>query len=153
MARRVALFVPLPMIKSPVVVIGERALNAAAAVVCPVPPLAMASVPASVTAPVVAVEGVKPVLPPLNEATVLEVVANVPLVGKVTDVVPVTVNVVLNAPENVRAPPNATALPPILPTVVANEPAVFVTSPVNAGTAAVGKVDAAAAVPAVPVPT
>ena len=92
-------------------------------------------------------------LPPLNEATVLEVVANVPLVGNVTDVVPVTVNVVLNAPENVRAPPNATALPPILPTVVANEPAVFVTSPVNAGTAAVGKVDAAAAVPAVPVPT
>ena len=38
--RRVALFEPLPMIKSPVVVIGDSALNAADAVVCPVPPLA-----------------------------------------------------------------------------------------------------------------
>ena len=37
----VALFVPLPIIKSPVVVIGDKALNAAAAVVCPVPPLAI----------------------------------------------------------------------------------------------------------------
>jgi hypothetical protein len=31
--RRVALFVPLPRIKSPVVVIGDKALNAAPAVV------------------------------------------------------------------------------------------------------------------------
>ncbi len=40
----VALFVPLPIIKSPVVVIGDRALNAAEAVVWPVPPLPMANV-------------------------------------------------------------------------------------------------------------
>ena len=45
MARRVALFVPLPMIRSPVVVIGDRALNAAEAVVCPVPPLRIGNVP------------------------------------------------------------------------------------------------------------
>ena len=45
MARRVALFVPLPMIKSPVVVTGDSALNAADAVVCPVPPLPMGNVP------------------------------------------------------------------------------------------------------------
>ena len=63
MPRRVALFTPLPMIKSPVEVIGDSALNAAAAVVCPVPPLAIASVPATVTAPEVAVFGVKPVEP------------------------------------------------------------------------------------------
>ena len=45
MARRAALFVPLPIIRSPVVVIGDSALNAADAVVCPVPPLAIGSVP------------------------------------------------------------------------------------------------------------
>jgi hypothetical protein len=39
MARRVELFVPLPMIRSPVVVTGDSALKAAAAVVWPVPPL------------------------------------------------------------------------------------------------------------------
>ena len=32
---------PLPMIRSPVVVTGDKALNAADAVVCPVPPLAI----------------------------------------------------------------------------------------------------------------
>ena len=37
----------------------------------PVPPLATASVPPSVTLPVVAVFGVNPVVPPLNELTVL----------------------------------------------------------------------------------
>ena len=36
---------PLPIIKSPVVVIGLKALNAAAAVVCPVPPLRIGTVP------------------------------------------------------------------------------------------------------------
>jgi hypothetical protein len=41
----VALFVPLPRIKSPVVVIGDKALNAAPAVVCPVPPFAIGNVP------------------------------------------------------------------------------------------------------------
>jgi hypothetical protein len=48
------------MIKSPVVVIGESALNAVEAVVWPVPPLDIPSVPASVIAPVVDVEGVNP---------------------------------------------------------------------------------------------
>ena len=41
----VALLAPLPRIKSPAVVIGLRALNAAEAVVCPVPPEAIGSVP------------------------------------------------------------------------------------------------------------
>ena len=41
--------------------------------VTPVPPLATASVPASVIAPVVAVEGVRPVVPPLNEVTPIPV--------------------------------------------------------------------------------
>lgn len=68
MASLVALFVPLPIIKSPVVVTGDNALNAADAVVCPVPPLASASVPATVTAPAVAELGVKPVEP--NEIVV-----------------------------------------------------------------------------------
>ena len=101
----------------------------------------------------VAVLGVNPVVPAENDATVLAVVANVPDVGKVTLVSAVVVNVNPNAPDVVNAPASETALPPILPTVVAKEPAVFVTSPVSAGKAPVGKVDAAAAVPAAPVPT
>lgn len=36
---------PVPIIKSPVDVIGERALNAADAVICPVPPEAIGNVP------------------------------------------------------------------------------------------------------------
>lgn len=40
MANLVALLVPLPMIRSPVLVMGDKALNAALAVVWPVPPLA-----------------------------------------------------------------------------------------------------------------
>ena len=39
------MFVPVPRIKSPVVVIGLSALNAADALVCPVPPLVIGSVP------------------------------------------------------------------------------------------------------------
>ena len=45
--RRVALFVPLPRIKSPVVVIGDKLLNAVAAVVPAVPPAAIGRVPAA----------------------------------------------------------------------------------------------------------
>ena len=45
MPNLVALLVPLPMIRSPVVVMGDKALNPALAVVWPVPPLAMGSVP------------------------------------------------------------------------------------------------------------
>ena len=86
------------------------------------------------------------------ESVVTAVLTNVPEVGSVTLVVPVVVNVKANAPEVVSAPAKLTALPPILPTVVANDPPVFVTSPVSAGKAAVGSVDAAAAAPAAPVP-
>ena len=68
MARRVLLFVPLPMIRSPAVVTGDSALNAAALVVCPVPPLASAKVPASVSVPDEVIgfvpETVMPVVPP-----------------------------------------------------------------------------------------
>ena len=41
MASLVALLAPSPMIRSPVVVMGDKALNAALAVVWPVPPLAI----------------------------------------------------------------------------------------------------------------
>ena len=43
----------------------------------PVPPLATASVPATVTAPVVADDGVKPVVPKLIEATLVGRVVHV----------------------------------------------------------------------------
>lgn len=66
---RVALLVPLPIIKSPVEVMGERALNAADAVVCPVPPLAIFNVPVRVIALEVAELGSKPVVPALNVVT------------------------------------------------------------------------------------
>jgi hypothetical protein len=45
------------------------AARAPEAVVAPVPPLVRARVPLKVTAPVVAPEGVRPVVPPLNEDT------------------------------------------------------------------------------------
>lgn len=102
-----ALFTPLPMIKSPAVVIGESALKAVVAVVCPVPPNPIPRVPASVTAPVVAVKGVRPVVPALNEVTVPAVVANVPEVGKVTLVEPVKVRVAGKAPDVAKVPPSA----------------------------------------------
>ena len=70
-ASLVALFVPLPKIKSPVVVIGDKALNAAVAFVCPVPPLEIAKVPDTVTTPEVDVDGVNPVLPKLIEVTLV----------------------------------------------------------------------------------
>jgi hypothetical protein len=83
----------------------------------------------------------------------LAVVAKVPLVGNVTLVRAEAVSVMPNAPDVVNVPAKLTFCPPILPTVVASVPLVFVTSPVNAGNAPVGNVDAAAAVPAAPVPT
>ena len=49
--------------------LGAKALKAAFAVVCPVPPLTILSVPAKVIAPVVAVEGVNPVVPAENVVT------------------------------------------------------------------------------------
>ena len=53
--------------------LGAKALNAVLAVVCPVPPLAIPSVPASVIAPVVAVDGVKPLSDVWNDNTGAEV--------------------------------------------------------------------------------
>ena len=67
MARRVALLVPFPIIKSPVEVIGDNALNAADAVVCPVPPFAMFNVPPNVSVPDEVIGPpvtVNPVVPP-----------------------------------------------------------------------------------------
>lgn len=48
--RRVELLAPLPIIRSPVVVTGDKALNAALAVVWPVPPLAIATTPVTLLA-------------------------------------------------------------------------------------------------------
>lgn len=62
-ASLVALFAPLPMIKSPVVVIGDKALNAAPAVVCPVPPLVIASVPVRSVAETSPQDGANPAVP------------------------------------------------------------------------------------------
>ena len=45
-----ALFTPLPRIRSPVLVTGDKALNAAPAVVWPVPPLRIGSVPVTCVA-------------------------------------------------------------------------------------------------------
>lgn len=67
MPKRVALLVPLPMIKSPVVVMGDKALNAAVAVFAPVPPLGMPKVPPRVIVPLDVIGppvAVKPVEPP-----------------------------------------------------------------------------------------
>ena len=68
-ASRLAVLTPVPRIKSPVVVIGDRALNAAEAVVWPVPPEATARVPARVIVPDVVMGPplvVRPVVPPLT---------------------------------------------------------------------------------------
>jgi len=121
----------------------------------PVPVLVVTPVPPFATAMVVPFQTPVVIVPMLTklESVVTAVLTNVPEVGNVTLVVPVVVNVKANAPEVVSAPAKLTALPPIFPTVVANEPPVFVTSPVKAGKAAVGSVDAAAATPADPVPT
>ena len=48
---------------------GAKALNAAVAVACPVPPLEIPNVPAKVTTPVDAVEGVRPVNDVWNDVT------------------------------------------------------------------------------------
>jgi hypothetical protein len=58
-----------PVIVSPDFATAPSAVRAFAAVVDPVPPLAIARVPARVTAPVVAVAGVNPVVPAEIEVT------------------------------------------------------------------------------------
>lgn len=65
--KRVALLAPSPTIKSPVVVMGDKALNAAVAVVAPVPPLGMSKVPPRVIVPLDVIGppvAVRPVEPP-----------------------------------------------------------------------------------------
>ena len=79
-----------------------------------VPPLAIPRVPASVTAPVVAELGVNPVVPALKLATVLPVVASVPLVGNVTLVLFESVPVNVYAPENAVLPPTVIVDVPLL---------------------------------------
>jgi len=110
----VALFVPFPMIRSPVEVTGDNALNAADAVVCPVPPLAIARVPAKVTVPDV-VTGpplvVRPVVPPLT--LTLVTVPEPPLAGEETHPVPLEVSTLPFVPGEVRpVPPLAAASVP-----------------------------------------
>lgn len=74
-------------------------------VVTPVPPLATAKVPATVTAPVVVVEGVRPVVPKLMEVTPLFVIVTAPValetlipVPATADVTPVLAIVILPLP-------------------------------------------------------
>lgn len=70
--------------------------------------------------------------------TVLE--TSVPDVGSVIAVAPVIVKARPPAPETVKGLPRLTACPPIDPTVVARDPVIVVTSPVNAGNADAGNV-------------
>jgi len=91
----------------------------------PVPPLTAISVPAKVTAPVVADEGVSPVVPADQDVTAVADVNKVPDVGNVMLVAPVVVKVkaftplVVNAPAVVMFPPSVivnalfTPVPPL----------------------------------------
>ena len=58
-------------------------------------------------------------------------VARVPVVGKVTAVLAVAVNVVVNAPDVVKEPPSDTDFPPTLATVKAPVPVLMVASPLT----------------------
>ena len=140
---RVALFAPLPIMMSPVVVIGDKALKAAEAVVCPVPPdaignvpvvnadvdvaytappdvndvrpvppLVVASVPASVTAPVVPVDGVRPVVPAEKDVTPVLVTVTAPV-----------------EPETLMPAPAASDVTPELAIVIEPAPLVIVMPP------------------------
>ena len=79
-------------------------------------------------------------VPVTAPASAVDELIIVPLVGSVTEVVFVAVKVVEYAPEVVSAPPRLTALPPMLPTEVVSDPAVFVMSPVCAGSMLAGNV-------------
>jgi hypothetical protein len=85
---------------------------AACLVVAPVPPFAIASVPASVTAPVVAVAGVKPVVPPLMLDTFVSL-ESLPCAA-VPEVVPYDT---ASVPEPVIVPPVRPVPPVMLVTV------------------------------------
>ena len=93
--------VPLPISSCPFVGVA----------VSPVPPLATASVPASVTAPCVAVEGVSPVVPAENDVTTVEVRDNrIPVAVPSQDTIVVPLGSVMfdppaaDATESVKAP-------------------------------------------------
>ena len=94
--RRPALFTPVPRIKSPVDVMGESALKAAEAVVWPVPPLAIATVPVTFPAIVAVVADVAVDALPVKAPT------------KVVDVTEVRPAMV------VAVPPRLTAVEPIV---------------------------------------
>jgi hypothetical protein len=108
--------------------------------VSPVPPFVVASVPASVTAPVVAVLGVNPVEPALKDATVPAVVAKVPLVGSVTFVAPVVVSVRAFAPDVASVEPLASVNVPVVLLTVRPLREVAVAAP-RTGVTSVGEVD------------
>ena len=108
--------------------------------VSPVPPFVVASVPASVTAPVVAVLGVNPVVPALKDATVPAVVAKVPLVGNVTFVAPVVVIVRELAPDVASVEPLASDSVPVVLLTVRPLTEVAVAAP-RTGVTSVGLVD------------
>ena len=118
MARRAALFVPLPMIRSPVVVTGDSALNAADAVVCPVPPLPMGNVPVT---PVVSGSPVTLVITPevgvpSNGVTSVGLVLRTLLPEPVEVVTPVPPLATANVPATVTAPVVAVAgVRPVVP--------------------------------------
>ena len=107
--------------------------------VSPVPPFVVARVPASVTAPVVAVLGVKPVEPALKDATVPAVVAKVPLVGSVTFVAPVVVSVRALAPDVASVEPLASVNVPVVLLTVRPLREVAVAAP-RTGVTSVGEV-------------
>ena len=105
----------------------------------PVPPFAGLNVPATVTAPPVAVLGVKPVVPNEIVATVLLVVAKVPDVGSVTFVAPVEVNVMLLAPDVASVDPLASVSVPVVVDTVRPFKLVAVATP-RTGVVSVGDV-------------
>jgi hypothetical protein len=105
----------------------------------PVPPFVVARVPASVTAPVVAVLGVNPVEPALKDATVPPVVAKVPLVGNVTFVAPVVVSVRAFAPDVASVEPLSSVNVPVVLLTVRPLREVAVAAP-RTGVTSVGEV-------------
>jgi hypothetical protein len=105
----------------------------------PVPPLAGLNVPATVTAPDVAVLGVSPVVPNEIVPTVPAVVASVPDVGSVTFVAPVDVNVMLLAPDVARVEPLASVNVPVVVETVKPLILVAVAAP-STGVVSVGDV-------------
>src|ERR1700677_1128075 len=85
----------------------------------PVQVLALATFRLGTTAPVVGEMVKEPSLLLTDATAAVAVVAKVPEVGNVTEVLPVRVPAKLYAPRKVSEPPRDTASPPILATVIA----------------------------------